>query len=61
MTPDDISRLWESIGKQGLTQYKLKVDLNPDVMDLISRDPTQQAASGVAPGLTPNQPELSRA
>lgn len=52
MTPEDISRLWDSIGKQGLTQYKLKVDLNPDVMELIDRDPTLQVASGVAPGLT---------
>ena len=56
MTPDEISRLWESIGKQGLTQYKLKVDLNPDVMELIDRDPTQQAAGGVAPtGLSSQQ------
>lgn len=61
MTPEDISRLWDSIGKQGLTQYKLKVDLNADVLELIDRDPTQQPAGGVAPGLTPatvNQSEL---
>ena len=28
MSPEEIAKLWESIGKTGLTQYKLKVDLN---------------------------------
>lgn len=53
MSPEEIARLWDSIGKQGLTQYKLKVDLNADVQELIDRDQNQQAAGGVAPGLTP--------
>lgn len=41
MSPEDIARLWESIPKQGLTQYKLKVDLNADVQEIIERDGTQ--------------------
>lgn len=58
MTPEDIARLWESVGKTGMTQYKLKVDLNSHVLQLINRDPNQQqqAAGGVAPGLTSSAP-----
>ena len=41
MTPEDIARLWEGVGKSGMTQYKLKVDLNADVLELIGRDPNQ--------------------
>jgi hypothetical protein len=38
MSPDEIGRLWEQIGKAGLTQYKLKVDLNPDILEIIEKD-----------------------
>ena len=38
MSPEEIAKLWESIGKTGLTQYKLKVDLNQDCMELVNRD-----------------------
>ena len=49
MTPEEIARLWDSVGKAGLTQYKLKVDLTPEVNEIIERDQNQQAAGGVAP------------
>ena len=48
MSPEEIAKLWESIGKTGLTQYKLKVDLNQDCMELINRD--GGSAAGAAPG-----------
>ena len=38
MTPEEIARLWESVGKAGLTQYKLKVDLTSEVLEIIERD-----------------------
>ena len=38
MSPEEIGRLWEGIGKQGLLQYKLKVDMTPEVNEIIDRD-----------------------
>lgn len=52
MSPEEIGRLWDQIGKSGLTQYKLKVDLNQDIQDIIERDVNSGPAGGVAPGLT---------
>lgn len=50
----EIAKLWEGINKQNMTQYKLKVDLNADVRQLIDRDPAKIAAGGVAPELMTN-------
>jgi hypothetical protein len=38
MTQEEIGRLWDGVGKQGLTQYKLKVDLAADVLEIIEKD-----------------------
>ena len=38
MTPEEIARLWDTVGKAGLTQYKLKVDMTPEVTEIIDRD-----------------------
>ena len=56
MTPEEIARLWESVGKAGLTQYKLKVDMAPDVLEIIEREQNQQAAGGVAPNAQGQKP-----
>ena len=51
MSPEEIAKLWESIGKTGLTQYKLKVDLNQDCMELVNRDGGAAASAAPGPGL----------
>ena len=35
--PEEIQTMWESVDKKTLVQYKMKVDLGPDVMAVINQ------------------------
>ena len=35
MSADEITKLWESVDKRDLVQYKLKVELQPEVLTYI--------------------------
>ena len=38
LNADEISALWEKIDKTKLVQYKMKVDLSPDVLAIANKD-----------------------
>lgn len=49
VSADQIAAMWEKVNKDKLVQYKLKVDLAQDVMQVVSnqlaKDPQSQAAA----------------
>ena len=44
LTADDIAAMWERVDKSKLVQYKLKVELSPEVNDLIATSLSQSGA-----------------
>lgn len=44
MTAEELTQLWEKIDKKEVVQYKLKVELGPEVVKIV------QEAGGEAPG-----------
>ncbi len=48
MTPEEIAKLWEGVDKSKLLQYKLKVDMNSDVINIMNTG--GETSGGAAPG-----------